>query len=320
MIIKKIILNVAIVAVVVFILDFAIGRTLRFFYFKETSGLHFRTTYSMETTNADILVFGSSRANHHYVPEVFEDSLKTSFYNTGRDGNGIFFQTALLKSVLKRYTPKIIIFDYAGGFGKGAEAYDRMSSLLPYFRTHKEIRSIVELKSSYEIIKLASEIYPFNSQIMTIAIGNLGINKQRKSDDKGYVALYKEWQAKIDSVDDFTSDELDYNKLNALKEFLTIAKKSKAKVFVIYSPIFQKFKRNQEIEICRKICSNEKIPFWDYSKDSLFTNNNKLFQDIEHLNHRGAIIFSNLIANKIKRDISKKCPSINFSYSKLTKH
>ena len=44
----------------------------------------------MELTKADLLVFGSSRANHHYVPEVFEDSLKLTFYNTGKDGSGIF--------------------------------------------------------------------------------------------------------------------------------------------------------------------------------------------------------------------------------------
>ena len=111
--IKKIILNIIIVIGALFILDFGIGRTLRYFYFKETSGLHFRTTYAMEKTEADILIFGSSRANHHYVPEVFEDSLKMKFYNTGRDANGVFFQSAVLKSVLKRYKPKIIIYDHS---------------------------------------------------------------------------------------------------------------------------------------------------------------------------------------------------------------
>ena len=110
--IKKVILNIALVLSVVFILDFTIGKTLRYYYFKESSGTHFRTTYAIEKTNADILIFGSSRANHHYVPAIFEDSLKMKFYNTGRDGNGIFFQLAVLKSILKRYTPKIIIFDY----------------------------------------------------------------------------------------------------------------------------------------------------------------------------------------------------------------
>ena len=140
----------------------------------------------MDSTLADMLIIGSSRANHHYVPSVFEDSLKISFYNAGRDGNGTFYQLALLKTILKRYTPKIIVFDYSSVFVKGAEEYDQMASLLPYYRTHKEIQPLVEMKSPFEKIKLLSEIYPFNSQLLTISVGNLKMNKKRVADDKGY--------------------------------------------------------------------------------------------------------------------------------------
>jgi hypothetical protein len=302
--IKKIILNIIIVAAAVFILDFAIGKILRYFYFKESSGLHFRTTYAMEKTEADILIFGSSRANHHYVPEVFEDSLKMKFYNTGRDGNGVFYQLAVLKSILKRYSPKIILYDYAGSFAKSQNEYDRLSSLLPYYRSHEEIREIIELKSPYEKIKLISQIYPFNSLILTIAIGNLEINKNRKPDNKGYVALYKEWPSKIDSAFANAFYAVDSNKVNAFREFISRAKDSGATVFVVYSPLFQKFKRNQEIDICSEICSIEEIPFLNFSKDTLFLNNRSLFQDVGHLNNNGAIILSNSIVANIKHYIN----------------
>ena len=137
--IKKLIFNTVLVALVVFILDFVIGRTLRHFYFKEIAGIHYRSTYSMEQAEADILIFGASRANRHYATKVFEDSLKMTYYNTGRDANGIFYQTAVLKSVLKRYSPKIIILDYSGDFTTKRREYDNLSSLLPYYRTHKEL-------------------------------------------------------------------------------------------------------------------------------------------------------------------------------------
>jgi len=300
--IKKLILNISIVAVVVFVLDFAIGRTLRYFYFKETSGQHFRTTCSMETTEADLLVFGSSRANHHYVPEIFEDSLKTTFYNAGRDGNGILFQTAVLKSVLTRYFPKVIILD-AGGFNKEKDNYDRLSSLLPYYRTHKEIRSIIELKSPFEKIKLLSQIYPFNSQIIAIATGNLDFFARSKPDNKGYVALHGEWPAEISYNDAYSAYEVDANKIFALREFINIAKKSGAKIFVIYSPVFLKFKKNLDIEVGNDVCSFENVPYWDFSRDTQFLSNRHLFQDRSHLNHKGATIFSKLIVTKIKQGI-----------------
>jgi len=56
----------------------------------------------------------------------------------------------------------------------------------------------------------------------------------------------------------------------SFKEFINIAKKSEAKVFVIYSPVFIKFSKNQDIDICNDICSFENVPFWDFSKDKLF--------------------------------------------------
>ena len=298
---KKIVVNFFVVIFILSIFDFTIGKTLRYFYFKETSGRQYRTTYSIDSTKADILVFGSSRASHHYVPEVFEDTLKMSFYNTGRDGNGIFFQLALLKSVLKRYTPRVILLDYADNFGIGDKDYDRLSSLLPYYKAHVEIRNIVELKSPYERIKLISEIYPFNSEILSIAIGNLQINKNRKPDNKGYVALYNEYKIKIDSINNPTASALDSNKLMCFREFIKTAKISGANIAVVYSPLFRKFNTLQEIEICKKYCFLEKIPFWDFSKDTSFSNNSRLFQDAYHLNHIGALKLSNLVAKKIKQ-------------------
>jgi hypothetical protein len=286
----------------VFLFDFAIGRTLRYFYFNEISGLHYRTTYSLEQSNAALLIFGASRANHHYIPEIFEDSLRVSFYNTGRDGINIFYQLAVLKSILCRYTPKIIILDYSDAFSMDQESYDRLSSLLPYYKTHKEIRNIVALKSPFENIKQLSEIYPFNSQILTIGIGNLEINKTRKSDNKGYVPLYNEWKDKIVVIDNIKSYQKNLNKVSALHEFLRDGKKSGAKVFLIYSPIFQKFNRNPDVEICREIGSQEKIPFWDFSHDTTFLKNSSLFQDISHLNYKGATIFSKMVVTRIKQE------------------
>ena len=302
---KKLVLNILLVAAVVFVLDFVTGRVLRHFYFKEIAGFHYRTTYSMEKTNEDILVFGASRANHHYVPRIFEDSLQQSFYNTGRDGNGIFYQAALLKSVLKRYTPKIIILDYKGEFWKGPQEYDQISSLLPYYRTHPEIRKIIELRGRWEKIKLVSETYPFNSQALTIAMGNLDMNRQRNADDKGYVPLESDSPPELKVYTSADLYEVDSNKVNAFHDFVKSARESGARVYVVYSPLYQKLGRYQEVEICSTICAQENVPFFDYSRDPWFLSRGNLFYDGVHLDHEGAQIFSAIVAGKIKADIEK---------------
>ncbi len=111
----RFILNLLVVCLMVFIFDRAVGGIIKHFYFKQVAGLYNRTTYAIDSTTADILVFGSSRANHHYVPEVFEDSLKMSFYNTGRDGNFLLYNTAIFKAIIKRHKPKIVILDFNPG-------------------------------------------------------------------------------------------------------------------------------------------------------------------------------------------------------------
>ena len=84
---------------------------MRYFYFKETNGREYRAAYAIEKEKADVVVFGASRAYRHYVPDIIEDSLKMSCYNTGNYGHTILYSYATLKVILKRYTPKLIILD-----------------------------------------------------------------------------------------------------------------------------------------------------------------------------------------------------------------
>src|SRR5690554_1597246 len=84
---------------ILFIVDFSIGNVLEYFYLKiSTTTPEQHTTFSIEQADPGIMVFGSSRAHHHYDPEPFENLTKTSFYNSGKDGQGIFYSWAILKS------------------------------------------------------------------------------------------------------------------------------------------------------------------------------------------------------------------------------
>jgi hypothetical protein len=87
--------------------------------------------------------------------------------------------------------------------------------------------------------------------------------------------------------------------VNAFKNFIVAAKNSGAQIFVVRSPIFRKFSKSQGISICNEVCLAEKIPFWDFSNDTSFLNNKYLFQDIVHLNNKGATAFSKLVVSKI---------------------
>lgn len=286
--------------VIIILSDIILGNTLRYFYFTEGAGLHYRTTYSIEQTTADVIVFGSSKANHNYVPDIFEKELGLSFYNAGRDGASIFYHLAVLKSILKRHKPNFVILDFAGKFDKSRESYERLSSLLPYYEKHKEIRKIVEQKSPYERIKLVSRIYPFNSMLVTIIVGNMKFNRNRKDDQKGYVALKKEWQVDIDSVNVQSFYEIDKNKINALREFIDCSKQADIQLVVVFSPIYYLYNRDYTLDLLHETCSEKNVSFYDFSKTEIFLSNKKLFQDRSHLNQNGARVFSDMMIKILK--------------------
>jgi hypothetical protein len=296
-------LKLAMVFAIVIILDQIGGAILSKLYFKQSSGLYYRTTYVMDSTTADIVVFGSSRANHHYVPQIFEDSLKMNFYNAGRDGNFLLFNYATFKSLTKRYTPKIIIFDVnPSDIIKNELGYERLSSLLPYYKTHPEVRSIVELRSSFEKIKLLSAIYPYNSSLLTILVGNLEINKKRKADDRGYVPVI----GKIDNepVLDKSepSSELDTLSIGYLNEIATICQQKGIQLYLVYSPIYFTTQNPTIHSVFNEIASKHGFKYFNFSTDSNYVRKKELFKDVAHLNHEGAIEFSSIFINSIQLD------------------
>lgn len=285
----------------VFVFDFLIGNTLSYFYFRQKRGEQYLITYSIEKTKADFLIFGSSRANHHYRPNIFEKRLDLSCYNAGLDGCFILYNYAVLKAILRRYSPKIIILDFRRReFAKSQDNYDRLSFLLPYYRSHPEIRSIIELKSPYEKFKLLSSIYPYNSSMLIIAGANAMITKKRREDISGYVPLKGIWNSSIQIDENSVNYELDSTLVKTYESFIQDCIYSKAKLYIICSPYFIKFNHTDfSVTVAKKIAKKYNVKFLDYSKDSIFINNSKLFFDPNHLNDEGAILFSNMLIDSI---------------------
>ncbi len=286
---------------VVVTIDFLVGSTLRYFYFNQISGERYRTTYDIENTTADILIFGSSRANHHYHPEVFEKKLNQSCRNVGRDGNFILYNYAVLKGILKRHTPKVIILDIvAEEFIKNQYNYDNLNVLLPYYKTHPEMRDIIEMKSSTEKIKLLSQIYPYNSLLLSIAIGNTDYNKKRNPDINGYIPLTKKMSEPVEVNYMSINNEIDSTKLEIFESFIRECKNSNIKLILVCSPYYYKFNKPiYSIEIAKRIANKNNIRFLDYSNDPFFIISPDLFSDKSHLNDDGAKIFSNKLIDEI---------------------
>lgn len=286
---------------IVFLLDFSIGKTLRYFYFKEECGRQYRATYSVEKTTADILIFGSSTAYHHYIPDIIEDSMKHTCYNTGSPGQSLLYDYAILKAILKRYSPRLIILDVSlGELRDGKESYDRLSFLLPFYKEHEEMRPVIDLKSPLEKFKLLSSIYAFNSSFLMIAGGNSEYFKKKNIDIKGYKPLTRTWHNPIE-MRISEHYKLDSIKINIFKSFIEDCRNSGTKLFVICSPAFTKYNQTEySISVMEKISKEENTRFIDFTNDTTFIIHPNLFDDPAHLNAKGSEIFTNSVIGKIK--------------------
>ena len=292
---------------IIFLFDFLIGNGLRYLYYKQESGYQFRTTYSLEKADADILIFGSSRANHHYNSEIFENRLKMSCYNVGRYGSSIFYHSAILKGVLKRYTPKIIILDIRRWeFVKQDINYERLASLLPYYRSHPEIHSIVKLKSKYEKYKLLSNIYPYNSSIFNILLGNL--KKDGTTEIKGYLPVAETLTVAPVPVKKGVSDgTIDTTLVRIYETFIKDCVEAGVELHIFCSPYFSEDKdQDQSIELEKTIAQKYNIPYHDFSNEPVFLNKLPLFADYSHLNKEGAQLFTNIIIDSVEKYRGKK--------------
>lgn len=301
----KIFTKLIIVLLVVFIADRLFGGLIQKIYFNQKEiSQYFKITYSIEKMDAPIVIFGSSRAYHHYISNEFQKEFNMPSYNVGRGGNFMFYQEALLKSILKRYTPDIIILDILPNefSDKGNIDYDRLSVLLPYYKKHPEIRSIVNLKSPFEKYKSYSETYRFNSLLLPSISGWLDIHKRSQRDTlQGFLPLHGSLKMELKENKSTQPDILDTNKVNAFKTFITLCKQKGIEVYVFISPSYSlNEETNTTVKFASDFTRNAGYYFQSYLEDTTFLNNNSLFKDQLHLNIDGAELYTKKVIQTIK--------------------
>lgn len=292
----------------VLIIDFCLGKSLDYYFKHQQSGWEYRTRYAMEETQAPILIFGGSRAEHQYSPGIFEMRLKQGSLNAGRDGQSIFYHYAVLKSILKRYTPKIAILDIENGFfQKEQRFYNDLSTLLPFYKEHPEIRPILQMRGPFEKVKLISHIYPYNSLLFNILAGNLHFFTKNTKYVKGFKPIEMVLNEPMKTEDHSIKYELDSNKIACFNAFLEDCRVNHVNLYIVYSPCYYKAIHTEySLELVRDMVKDKNVEFLDYSADTSFLNNRHLFANINHLNVEGAPILSNKVADAISLNIHRK--------------
>jgi|688.fasta_scaffold07037_9 hypothetical protein len=294
-ILKKGLLFVLIIALI----DVVSGFVFDSLYRSSKSGVAYQENYVFNKTNDSILIFGSSRAAFHYIPDIITNKTGLSCYNAGREGMGIYFHYAALLATLDRYSPKIVVLDldFRDVFNRGGNfGEDVFSDLAPFYgKISNEFDDYIS-RNWYDAIFYHSNLIKYNKKIFNIITANVQNNRDNF---KGYRPLFGEWDGreKVLKEDTFA---VDTTLINTINLFIAKAKSKNSKVVLVISPTFKEIKPDFFI-IAKEIAIKNKVELFDYHKTSEFVNNKKLFYDSEHLNDEGAKLFSKEFANQINK-------------------
>lgn len=308
--IKQFILFIAIV----FCVDYVIGFGLNKLYFNLKQGQFGQNTYALDYAKPDVLIFGSSRALHHYSSEILSSQLGLSIYNAGRDGQFLPYYCAAQDVILQRKIPKIIILDVnIWELGPNEQKYMKLAQLLPYVEEHPILKNYTAEISEYENIKLISKTYPYNSTLLISLYDNIFSNKLPE-DDRGFTPLkrtvakkefdiYKVNQQTYNEKRALQNIKIDPKAVNYYKQFLQKTKELNIKTYVIISPTILKEPDSEEKSLLQLISKDySNVTFLDYTNSSDYNNQYHLFADEFHLNDVGANKFSSELADIIKQD------------------
>jgi hypothetical protein len=304
--------NIIIFVIVIFTLDRVFGFALEKFYFSLKTGQFAQNTYALDKASPDILIFGSSRALHHYSSKILSKKLNLSIYNAGRDGQFLPFYCASQEVILERKIPKIIILDVnIWELGPNESKYFKLSTLLPYVNEHPLLKKYTAEISEYENLKLISKTYPYNSTLLISVYDYINSDKLPQ-DDRGYYPLVRtvsEKEFKIYKVNQETYNQkrakqdikIDKKAVAYYRQFLKKTADLNIKTFVIISPTILKEPNSEEKSLLAEIAKEYKnVTFLDYTSDTLYNNKYQLFADEFHLNNIGADMFSENLVSIIK--------------------
>lgn len=302
---KNVLLGVLATVVLLVAADWAVGSWSEKMYYKSKYGIFHRQIYCLQESKDEILILGSSRAAHHYVPQIFEDSLGMSCYNAGSDGMCVYYHYAILASRIYRgCVPKMVVLEVmpsdvevSGGATFTLDA--ALDRLAPHYGEIPAVDSLFALNGWKESLKLRSKTYRYNSKL----VQTIKCNYIPWPEDKGYEAL----SGVMEVVDGNAADVLDVvsdpivedNKVAYLHKLINICKQHNIKLAMCYSPYYG-VKPSKSSATIKDIAEEENIMFLDYSLVEEFQKA-ELFQDASHMNDTGADAYTLEVVQQIMK-------------------
>ena len=255
-----------------------------------------------DTINADIVVFGNSRAQCHYYGDLMDTLLGLNSYNFGLSGYSFDYQYNLqiLPYIEKNKKPKLLILEV------GPQAFFRAWN--EHFR--KEFLPFINTSYFQFYVDICKEI-SWHEKLLPIKYYGFGLERLRaltrstegnsKYDDyKDCFTPHDIGKYNINFPDTLYDLERDKIIIGYFRDFVTKCEKENIPLLLVCSPMhkkdfYDKCKMNDFWNLIDSLAPN--IPKLDYSL--MFDSDTTYFAESTHMNLLGAKLFTTQFSHDI---------------------
>lgn len=261
-----------------------------------------KTPYVVEKVDADVIIVGSSKATHHYIPAMIADSLGLSVYNCGQDGCFYLYQNCIINMVLDRYKPKTIIWDIQPGCLNavgGEREYQNVRYLSPYYHDGNVwAKQFIDSEDEWSSVKMQSRMFAYNSKLLN---SMFPLVMTGSTTENGYIPLPSEGY----DYPKLSADYVDKSKYESWPEKLELfgstverCKKEGVELLIVASPGFAHPSRAYQSAVAdlQKVAKRYGCEVYDYA--DYYIDSPDMFKDASHLNHKGAVAFTEMVIGK----------------------
>lgn len=290
---KKFILFIFQILFAIFLLLIILDLIYTAVYIQSSNRGKIDYVYNSKARNYDVVILGSSRANNHFVSQIFEyKGLKT--FNYGMNGSSLFETSLMLKLMLERkYIIKNVIVETDLNLSNDERSYGIASRFLPYIHDSKLIKHHFSCEKDFWQLYYIP-FYRYVAYDFQIGFREMVLNAIHKKTihlrNGGYIALGNEM---VKMEYDLRDSKPIHNKY--YEEIKKICSENKINLIAIMTPMCT---NTIGLDYFNKV--NEIYPEIHNYENVL--QGDQYFFSCGHMNDKGARLFT----TKIIRDFFKK--------------
>ncbi len=288
---KKFLSYVCLTLLAVVIIDVLYG-----FAMEKLSGNRYVTSIDhIREAHEDIAIIGSSRANHHYDPQLLSDSLNLTAYNYGIEGLNIFADEAVISMLINQSEkkPQMVILDLSESDICDVPGWntDHLSLLYPYVDVPAVDTMLADVIDPRELFFVRySKLYRHNSNILDY----LKPKAKGQRLENGFTPLQGVWTA--EPSESTTEYVVSPQKMGYLESCIRLCADNDVLLVLSTSPNYKRLPKEQTwVSAVEKVAQQYHLPYLYHEQDEEFLAHPEWFNEPYHLNAEGADVFTRKI-------------------------